>query len=675
MKTKTVSSVLFFLWSGLVLSAFFIAQKPVAMQAFAGICSLIWTLLTVLLVTVNAAALGHQILARLVNDQLERLLLGTGLGLGVFGLAGFGLAVLGWASPPVLLAILFGMLIWQFLRGAVPAVLEDIHTLATALRDSCQGLPFWMPFAGVITAILTFILALAPPADGFDALFYHLPVPEMWLRDGGLRLFNMPHYWFPSLVEGLFVWPLALGSNTGTQLLHFVFGILVVLLLWFWVCSLWGNHTGWWALILLLTMPSLMWLAAWAYTDLALTFYALGMLYSLWKWLDSADSRWILVTAAMTGFAMGVKYTSFLVPIVAGGVILSRAFSKNISRSNRQKNLSNVFRFSVVALLIASPWYLRNWLWMHNPFYPFIFGGPFWDSFRADWYAANGTGVGWNLTELFLLPLNATLGYREAFNYSDGRIGPMYLILFPLVLWVLWVARRDKSASRRKALMSVCIFSASSIAFWIYGVINTGSLWQMRLLFPGLIPLIMPMAIAVQEIKRLDTPKLRVSFIFSAAMGFVILFMLLDFGLLVLFRHPLNAALGMETHQQYLLRIQPGYAEALDLVDQTPSNAHIYFLCEPRTYGMERDIQPDSVNDNLSHDFYLYGNAQGVISSWQKKEYTHILLSRRGLDILKDSNPTLTPAEWVEENRLEQMLPVVAASPSGDYVLYAIPTK
>jgi hypothetical protein len=90
---------------------------------------------------------------------------------------------------------------------------------------------------------------------------------------------------------------------------------------------------------------------------------------------------------------------------------------------------------------------------------------------------------------------------------------------------------------------------------------------------------------------------------------------------------------------------------------------------------MERDIQPDSVNDNLSHDFYLYGNAQGVISSWQKKEYTHILLSRRGLDILKDSNPTLTPAEWVEENRLEQMLPVVAASPSGDYVLYAIPTK
>jgi hypothetical protein len=200
-------------------------------------------------------------------------------------------------------------------------------------------------------------------------------------------------------------------------------------------------------------------------------------------------------------------------------------------------------------------------------------------------------------------------------------------------------------------------------------------LWQTRLLFPGLIPLIMPMAIAVQEIRRLDTPKLRVSFIFSAAMGFVIFFILLDFGLLVLFRHPLNAALGMETYQQYLLRIQPGYAGALDLVDQTPSNAHIYFLCEPRTYGMERNIQPDSVNDNLSHDFYLYGNAQDVISSWRKKGYTHILLSRRGLEILRDSNPTLKPAEWIEENQLEQLLHLVAVSPGGEYVLFAIPPK
>jgi 4-amino-4-deoxy-L-arabinose transferase-like glycosyltransferase len=675
MKTRTASSALFLLWSGLILSMFFIAQKPVAIQALAGIGSFLWTLLLVILITLNAAAWGHQVLGRFVNDPFELLLLGTGLGLGIFGLAGFGLAVIGWAKLPVMLAILFGMLIWQFLRGAVPAVLENIHTLADALRDSCHGLPLWMPVAGATAVVLTFLLALGPPADGFDALSYHLPVPEMWLQNGGLRLVNMPHYWFPSLVEGLFVWPLALGSDIGAQLLHFVFGILSALLIWFWVYSLWGNRTGWWALTLLLTMPCLMWLAAWAYTDLALVFFALGMLYSLWKWLDLADRRWLMVAAAMSGFAMGVKYTSFPVPVFAGIFILSKVFSKNIGSQNRQNNLLDVVRFCLVTLLIASPWYLRNWAWMQNPFYPFVFGGPYWDSFRTDWYAASGTGIGWNLMELFLLPLNATLGHREMFNLFDGRIGPFFLILSPLVLWVLWKSRLEQSASERKALMVVSLFSAASIAFWVYGVIYSGSLWQMRLLLPGLFPLIMPMAIAAQEIKRMDIQKLRISFIFSALIGFFIFLSLLDFGLLILVRNPLKATLGIETRQEYLSNVQAGYASVLDLIEKTPPNARIYFLCEQRTYGMKRDVQTDAINDNLAHDFYLYGNAEGVISAWQAKGYTHALLSHRQLDILRDSTPALSPNVWLEESRLERLLPVVAASPDGEYVLYAIPQK
>jgi 4-amino-4-deoxy-L-arabinose transferase-like glycosyltransferase len=675
MKTKIASSVLFFFWSGLILSAFFIAQKPVAIQALAGIGSFVWTLLMVILVILNAAALGHQILGRLVNDQLERFLLGTGLGLGIFGLAGFGLAIIGWARLPVLLVILLGMLIWQLFRGAIPAVLDAVRALAVTLRDSCQGVPFWMPFAAAITAILTFILALAPPADAFDALIYHLAVPELWLRDGGLRLFDMPPYWFPSLVEGLNVWPLVLGNDLGAQLYHFTFGLLAILLLWLWVRSLWGDQTGWWVIILSLTMPSLKWLAAWAYTDLALVFFALGMLYSLWKWLDADDPRWLMVTAAMSGLAMGVKYTSFLVPVVAGCFILFKVFSKNISRQDRQKNLLDVIRFSAVALLIASPWYLRNWVWMHNPFYPFVFGGPFWDSFRANWYTASGSGIGWNLKELALLPLNMTIDYGEAFNNFNGQIGPFFLILFPPVFWILWKSRLDQSVSKRKALMVVCLFSVSNVAFWTYGVINSAGLWQMRLLFPGLVPLLMPMAIAVQEIKRLNTPSLRISFIFSALVGLFIFSTLLDFGLLILVRNPFMPALGLQTRQEYLSKTLPEYAVALDWLEKTPVNARIYFLCEQRFYGIQRNVQPDVNNDNLAHDFYLYGNAEGVISAWQAKGYTYALLSRRQLNVLRDSNPTLTPGAWLEESRLEKMLPVVSVSPGGEFVLYAIPPK
>jgi hypothetical protein len=197
----------------------------------------------------------------------------------------------------------------------------------------------------------------------------------------------------------------------------------------------------------------------------------------------------------------------------------------------------------------------------------------------------------------------------------------------------------------------------------------------MRLLIPGLIPLVMPMAVAMQEIKRFDTPKIKLSFIFSASIGFVLLLVMLDFGLLVLSRHPINVALGLETRQQYLARIQPGYADVLTLIENTPADAHIYFICEARTYEMERNVLPDSLNDNLPHDFFLYKNAEGIVSAWQKKGYTHILLARHGLDALRDAHPTLTPTQWLEETRLEKMLPVIAASEAGDFVLFAVPTS
>jgi hypothetical protein len=179
----------------------------------------------------------------------------------------------------------------------------------------------------------------------------------------------------------------------------------------------------------------------------------------------------------------------------------------------------------------------------------------------------------------------------------------------------------------------------------------------------------------VQKIKELDSPRLRLSFLFSASIGLTVCIILMDFGLMVLARHPLNVALGMETRQQYLLRIQPEYAQALELVSKTPVDARIYFLCEARSYGMERDVQPDAINDNLAQDFYSFKNAEGIISNWQRSGYTHMLLSRGGLAALKDAKPTLTQEEWKEEARLEKILMVTATSSNGDYVLFAIPPK
>ena len=90
------------------------------------------------------------------------------------------------------------------------------------------------------------------------------------------------------------------------------------------------------------------------------------------------------------------------------------------------------------------------------------------------------------------------------------------------------------------------IFSVFSILFWTYGVMETSHLWQARLLWPGIIPLIPLMSVGILELKKLDTKQLRLSFIFSALTGLTIFVFLLDFGLQVLSRDPLAVAIGIE---------------------------------------------------------------------------------------------------------------------------------
>lgn len=664
-----VFGIFFLIWTTVILSAIFVFQKPVAIQVLAGLGFLLWTLGLWSVMVVVAAGLGYRVLKAHAFEPIEKLLLGTGIGLGFLGLAGFTLAAFNLANSYLLPGVLFLLLTWQAFSGALRLVSEAVQNLF-GLMTKFAGQAAWMPSAAGVALTLALIQSFAPPADGFDSLFYHLPVPAMWLRDGGLRLVDMPHYWFPGLVEGLFVWPMALGSDIVTHLLHLTFAALIALLLWFWVFSISDGQTAWWALILLLTMPAFLWLATWAYTDLALSFFTLGALYTLWRWQDSGDSRWLNITAFMAGFAMGIKYTSFVVPVFAVIFISARWFTKKAAAIDV---LRNVVQFSVLALLVASPWYARNWIWMQNPFYPFVFGGMFWDSFRAAWYSGAKTGFGWNLSELLLLPLNISLGHREAFNYSDGKIGPFFLILAPMVIWTMWKLRQAASSSMRSALLITNLFFAASAVFWVLGVVNTASLWQARLLLPGLIPMVLPMAFAVQEIRRLDTDKLRISFIFSQMVVFFIFITLLDFGLLVLKRNPLAVTVGIETRHEYLQRVQPGYAEALNLVDQLPPDVNIYFLFEPRSHGMKNNVFVDATNDNLAHALYRFRNAEGVISMWKQSGYSHVLVSYRGLDVLRESNPTLEPYMWIELSRLEGLLKVEDASSDGDYVLYSIP--
>jgi hypothetical protein len=308
---------------------------------------------------------------------------------------------------------------------------------------------------------------------------------------------------------------------------------------------------------------------------------------------------------------------------------------------------------------------------MGNPVYPFLFGGPFWDEFRARWYTGAGTGIGWSPLDLLALPFVTTLGYRDA-NYYDGRIGPLYLALLPVVLAGLWSSwRRQGRLNDAKGLL--LLFSLTSILFWTFGVVQTNHLMQARLLWPGLIPLIPFVAAGITELAALDAEKFRTSFVFSTLAALMTFAFLLDFALLVAFRNPVRAAIGSESRAAYTSRIQPAYAEALDLIAQAPADAFIYMLNEQRSYGMTRRVQPDPINDNLAHDFYVYKTNPQALSAWSSLGYTHVLVAQSVFRPENEDMLVMLPDYELRLQNLLDMLVKIDESSGGNYLLYEIP--
>lgn len=664
MKTKLFGASFFLLWLTVILAMFFIVQKPASVSVIRGLAYTVSSVLFAALLVLISLGLGYFILERTAPSMSEavRLILASGLGMGFIGIAGFALVAFGFTAHWQFALVLFAAIFLLARCGVFAAIQNDARIFLQSLISSSKSFG-WVIALAYAQLLFTFLLALAPPFEAFDGLFYHLVVPLLWLRDG-IQMVNMPHYWYPSLMEGIFVWTLRFGLDSTPQLVHLFFGLLSTLFILEWTRSLFGARAGWWSVAILLSMPSLPWLASWAYTDLGLAFYTLAVLFSLLQWKEASDDRWLFLAGTFAGFAIGIKYTSFTLPLFALLFLLLHA------RKDLRLSAMLMIKFGTAAALTGFPWYLRNWLWMGNPFYPFVFGGAFWDSFRAAWYSGSGSGIGWDISQILALPFVVTLGYRDV-NFFDGRIGPLYLVLFPFVLFVVWRVWKKRQPEAR-VVFTLLAFSLLSTAVWVFGVINTNHLMQSRLLWSGLIPLIPLMSAGVLEMESLDSPKLRVGFIFSVLTALVIFVFLLDFSLLVMLRNPVMVSIGSETRMAYMARMQPSYAAAINLVNnQTPPNSYIYFINEPRTYGMERRTQADAINDNLTHDFYLYPHNDEVIAAWRGLGYTHVLVAKSAF------RPESTHVEIMTESHFQRLDDLIAVlieiDQTEDYLLFEIP--
>jgi hypothetical protein len=664
---KKYIGVLFLFWAGVLFVLYYVVQKPGLLNIFAGLLDTLWTILVAAILLFNAYGLGRRILHVLRfdgSDPVDRLLLGWGMGLGALGLLGLVCAVLHLANGAVLTIVQIALAVFFLLLGDLIALRSGLQSLITQVHLSfSQYSPFTRIAIG-LTALCSFLLTLVPPFEAFDALLYHLTLPASLLQHGGLYAANNAAFWFPSLTEHVYLWALAMGSERAAQLIHLTWALLAMLLLWQWAVKIWNIEIGRKTLLLIVAIPSLAMLASWAYADMALVYFAVAALYTFSGYRMNGHSSWLWITGLMAGFAMGIKYTSFVLPLTCGLLLLFQ--------SPFRKAIVSAAQFSLVAILVASPWYIRNAVYMGNPVYPFVFGGRYWDDFLSRWYADAGTGIGWNPLQILLLPLNTVLGLKDV-TFFDGRTGLLFLLLVPFTVWIL-LTRARRGSAEGWSLLTIGLFFALSIAAWTLGVINSSALWQARLLLPALIPFTIPTALAWDALKTFDTPRLRISFLGDALIALFIVLTLIDNTIFVVQRNPLAVATGAQSRERYIERVNPSYAALMTLMEDLPADAQVYSLFEPRTYGLPRSTQSDAIVYNFAHDAYLYKNSTSIIQHWKSEQYSYILVYERGREITGESaSYKFTPATQQLLQETLAKLTLVSQTPDRVYSIYKIP--
>jgi 4-amino-4-deoxy-L-arabinose transferase-like glycosyltransferase len=199
---------------------------------------------------------------------------------------------------------------------------------------------------------------------------------------------------------------------------------------------------AWWAILLIATMPVVYRGAYGGFVDAMFCgFLLLGLRFAL----EARSFGDFVLAGIFVGFTMGTKYTgipAFLLILIAA---LSLAFVRDKAIS--VKLLHRFALLPATALLVASPWYLRNWLVLGSPIYPpppallRFFHIKYLSPAAIDGLAAivrrEGMGMGHGLTSLLLLPFHFTFHPANFLN-GPGGVGVCLLALAPFGILLWW---------------------------------------------------------------------------------------------------------------------------------------------------------------------------------------------------------------------------------------------
>ena len=300
--------------------------------------------------------------------------------------------------------------------------------------------------ATIVVAVLTItaVGGLAEPVGDvrMDAIAYHFLGPKVWLRNGVIRPVPDEAFTaFPAIVETQYAALFAIGGERAPNF-YAVISLLGIVLITgsLAVRSGLSPPDASWVLALIVCMPALYRGVYGGFVD---ALYSSFLLAAIRIGFDAVRASEFALFGIFCGFALGTKYTALIaVPILL-------AWAAFVAIKVHRVSVSRVFQYLVVAclaaLIVAGPWYLRNWIVTGSPIYP---PPPVLSRFFVVKYLPPeaiselhhailqmGRGMGRDLSSFLLLPFHLTFHAANFLNGAGGiGLAPLALAPFGLLL-------------------------------------------------------------------------------------------------------------------------------------------------------------------------------------------------------------------------------------------------
>jgi hypothetical protein len=535
----------------------------------------------------------------------------------------------------------------------VKQTLRDI----TAARFLLGGVFF-------LIIISVIILSWVPPVSR-DALTHHLAVPKLYLAHGSIHeIPSMVVSYYPMNVDLLYLIPLYFGNDIVPKFIHFVFALLTAWLIFSYLTKRLGSVWAIFGSIFFLSLPIIVKLSITVYVDLGLVFFSTAALISLLKWAENQfQVRFLIVSAICCGLALGTKYNGlivFFVLTVFIPFVFMRKFKTTLSEKNSTdkpalikiqfKALGFGVLFALIALLVFSPWMIRNYIWKANPIYPLhdhIFNRPkpvslepqidpqmlgldvdsqppsdvnssAWGSF-----AMRSVIYGESWWEIALIPVRIFFqGQDNNPKHFDGKLSP-FLLLLPF--FTFFQATRDSATLRIEK--KIFIFFAILVVMYTFCTTSI----RIRYIAPIIPPLIILSVFGLHNIVSAFTnrweklpkwlPKSCIIILGGAIVTYNGLYIIRQFN----YVQPFSYLSGQVSRDAYIEKYRPEYAVYQFANRRLPGNSKLLALfLGNRRYYCDREVIfgvkefQESVN--------RFDSADILRMELKERGYTHIII-------------------------------------------------